>query len=108
NDRSLSGSPLQKRILVLDNEVQILNVLNTFISDENLVFIGSSDPIDALAFLKKANIDLIITDYQMPEMDGSEFAYKAREQGYTNPILYMTSSKGIDQYNKDRKDLDIN
>lgn len=108
NDRSLSGSPLQKRILVLDNEVQILNVLNTFISDENLVFIGSSDPIDALAFLSKANIDLIITDYQMPEMDGSEFSYKAREQGYTNPILYMTSSKGIDQYNKDRKDLDIN
>ncbi|MCM2351707.1 MAG: hybrid sensor histidine kinase/response regulator [Bacteriovoracaceae bacterium] len=108
NDRSLSGSKKQKRILVLDNEVQILNVLNVFIADENFVFIGSSDPTDALSFLKKANIDLILTDFHMPEMNGSEFSYKAREHGYMGPILYMTSSKGIDQYNKDKKDLDIN
>lgn len=108
NDRSLSGSKKQKRILVLDNEVQILNVLNAFITDENLVFIGSSDPHDALAFLQKANIDLILTDFQMPEMNGSEFSYKAREHGYTGPILYMTSTRGIDQFNKDKRDLDIN
>lgn len=107
NDRSLSGSVKQKRILVLDNEVQILNVLNAFISDESFVFIGSSDPEDALAFLQKANIDLILTDFHMPEMNGSEFSYKARENGYMGPILYMSSSKGIEQYNIDRKDLDI-
>ncbi len=107
NDRSLSGNKKQKRILVLDNEVQILNVLNTFISDDDLVFIGSSDPMDALAFLQKANIDLIVTDFHMPIMNGSEFAYKAREFGYTGPILYMTSSKFIEQFNKDKRDLDI-
>lgn len=107
NDRSLSGNKKQKRILVLDNEVQILNVLNTFISDENLVFIGSSDPMDALSFIQKANIDLIVTDFHMPIMNGSEFASKARENGYTGPILYMTSSKFIEQFNKDKRDLDI-
>jgi signal transduction histidine kinase/CheY-like chemotaxis protein len=107
NDRSLSGNKKQKRILVLDNEVQILNVLNTFISDDDLVFIGSSDPMDALSFLQKANIDLIVTDFHMPIMNGSEFAYKARECGYTGPILYMTSSKFIEQFNKDKRDLDI-
>lgn len=107
NDKSLSGSKKQKRILVLDNEVQILNVLNTFISDEGLVFIGSSDPTDALSFLQKANIDLIVTDFHMPVMNGSEFATKAREFGYTGPILYMTSSKFIEQFNKDKRDLDI-
>lgn len=107
NDKSLSSNKKQKRILVLDNEVQILNVLNTFLSDEDFVFIGSSDPTDALAFLNKANIDLIITDFHMPEMNGSEFSYKARENGYVGPILYMTSSKFIDQFNKDKRDLDI-
>jgi signal transduction histidine kinase len=108
NDRSLSGSAKQRRILVLDNEVQILNVLNTFISDENMVFIGSSDPIDALNFIEKANIDLIVTDFHMPVMNGSEFSSKARELGYNGPILYMTSTKFIDQFNKDKKDLAIN
>jgi signal transduction histidine kinase/CheY-like chemotaxis protein len=107
NDKSLSGNKKQKRILVLDNEVQILNVLNTFISDDDLVFIGSSDPTDALAFLQKAHVDLIVTDFHMPVMNGSEFSYKARELGYSGPILYMTSSKFIEQFNKDKRDLDI-
>lgn len=107
NDKSLTGQKKEKRILVLDNEVQILNVLNSFIRDEGYVFIGSSDPIDALKFLSKANIDLMVTDFSMPLMNGGEFSRLAREAGYDGPILYMTSAKFIDQYNKDKKILDI-
>ncbi|MBA2405917.1 MAG: response regulator [Bdellovibrionales bacterium] len=107
NDRSLSGSVSQKKILVLDNEVQILNVLNTFVQDDKLVFIGSSDPVDSLSFLEKANVDLILTDFSMPAMTGSEFAAKAREKGYEGPILYMTSTKNIEQFNKDKITLNI-
>lgn len=107
NDRSLSGSRKQKRILVLDNEVQILNVLSSFIQDEGLVFIGSSDPHDALDFLGKANIDLIITDFSMPSMNGGDFVREARNRGYSGSVLYMTSPKHIDQYNKDKTELSI-
>jgi signal transduction histidine kinase len=107
NDKSLSGSKSQKKILVLDNEVQILNVLNSFVNDEGLVFVGSSDPIDSLSFLAKANVDLILTDYSMPEMNGSEFSKRAREQGYSGPILYMTGSKHVEQYNNDKTALNV-
>lgn len=102
NDRYLAGSKKEKRVLVLDNEVQILNVMNSFISQENLVFVGSSRPEDALEFLTKAQVDLIITDFSMPTMNGSEFTQKARESGYEGSILYMTSAKFIEQYNKDK------
>lgn len=107
NDKSLSGLKKQKRILVLDNEVQILNVLSSFIQDEGLVFIGSSNPIDALDFIQKASVDLIITDFSMPIMTGGEFATKARENGYTGTILYMTGQKFINQYNQDKNPLEI-
>ncbi|HXH30443.1 MAG TPA: ATP-binding protein [Bacteriovoracaceae bacterium] len=107
NDKSLSGSASKQKILVLDNEVQILNVLNTFIQDEGFVFIGSSAPVDALAFLQKASIDLIITDVNMPEMRGDEFVQKVREAGYQGPILYMTGTRYVDQYNKDKVELDL-
>lgn len=80
---------------------------NSFINDEGLVFIGSSDPLDSLSFLEKANVDLVITDFSMPQMNGSNFAEKAREQGYSGPILYMTSSKNIEQYNKDKITLNV-
>ena len=107
NDRSLSGSKAQKKILVLDNEVQILNVLNSFVHEEGLVFIGSSDPHSSLNFLEKANVDLVITDISMPVMSGTDFSTKARELGYQGPILYMSSSKNIEQYNKDQSVLNI-
>jgi signal transduction histidine kinase len=107
NDRYLSGAKKEKRVLVLDNEVQILNVMNSFISQNNLVFVGSSRPEDALEFLSKAQVDLIITDFSMPSMNGSEFAQKARESGYEGSILYMTSAKFIEQYNKDKAKLKI-
>ena len=107
NDKSLNGSVAKKKILVLDDDVQILNVLNSFIHEEGLVFIGSSDPKNSLSFLEKANVDLILTDYSMSSMNGTEFSMKARELGYQGPILYMTSSKNIDQYNKDHAVLNI-
>lgn len=106
NDRNLTGK--KKKVLVLDNEVQILNVLNTFVAEEGFVFIGSSDPMDALNFLQKANIDLVISDFSMPSMTGGQFAQQARDYGYEGPILYMTSAKFIDQFNKDKIDLGIN
>jgi signal transduction histidine kinase/CheY-like chemotaxis protein len=107
NDKYLSGHKKEKRILVLDNEVQILNVLNSFIQDEGLVFIGSSDPGDALDFLTKASVDLVITDFSMPAMSGNEFVTKARAQAYQGPVLYMTSAKYVEQFNRDKKDLGI-
>lgn len=109
NDRSITGNYnlRQRRVLVLDNEVQILNVLNAFLKDEDFVFIGSTVPHDALEFLNKASVDLIITDFSMPEMTGGKFSEEARNLGYSGPILYMTSAKYIEQYNKDQKELDI-
>src|SRR5690606_18496477 len=102
NDRSLKGKGHKCRILVLDNDVQTLNVMNTFLNDEGFVFIGSSDPEDALSFLQKADIDLIITNFHLPSMTGTEFSSTARKIGFSGPILYMTNAKSAEQYNKDK------
>lgn len=97
-----TSSTENKKILVVDNEVQILNILNNFFDEAGLVFIGSHDPIRALEFLEKADVDLIITDYSMPSMNGSEFAEKIRKTGHKGHILYMTSLKYAEQYQKDK------
>ncbi|MFW5871731.1 MAG: hybrid sensor histidine kinase/response regulator [bacterium] len=91
-----------KKILVVDNEVQILNVLNTFFQDEDLIFIGSNSGEEALRFLDEIDIDVIITDYQMPEMNGSQLAQAIREKNKDVPILYMTSSKNLEYFQKDK------
>jgi signal transduction histidine kinase/CheY-like chemotaxis protein len=95
------------RILIVDNEPQILNVMTRFLEDEGYHVIASSRPTDALRFIQKMNVALIITDLSMPDINGRELSRAAREKGHTGPILYMSGSKNTDVYNEDKKTLKI-
>ncbi|MNT71820.1 Sensor histidine kinase RcsC [compost metagenome] len=54
---------------------------------------------NGMAALKRPDIpafDAILTDLQMPEMDGYGLARALRAQGYTRPILGITASAFTD------------
>ena len=91
-----------QKILVLDNEVEVLNVFNTIFKDSGYVFIGSTSPVEALNFLDTITVDLIITDYEMPEMNGSEFVSKVREKEQDIPIFYLSSQTNIENFQNDK------
>jgi len=90
------------KVMVLDNEVQVLNILNKICADEGIVFMGSVNGLDALKILEDLSVDLIITDYLMPQMDGSEFSKRARELGVNCPIMYMSSASNQDAFQRDK------
>ncbi len=104
NEKFLSGIVHKEglKILVVDDEVQVLNVLNQFLESEEWVFIGSTNGEEALKVLKNIDIDLIISDYTMPGMNGSEFSQKVRELDINCPIFYMTSLKNVPHFQEDR------
>ena len=95
------------RILIVDNEPQILNVLTRFMEDQGHHVIASAHPEEALRFISKMNVDLLLTDLSMPEMNGRLVAQKARELGHKGAILYMSTSKNAEAYNLDRDTLQI-
>lgn len=49
--------------------------------------------VDGLAILQEQMVDLIITDYHMPQMDGRDFIEHVRHEGWQRevPILMVTS-----------------
>ena len=49
--------------------------------------------VDGLAVLQNQMVDLVITDYHMPEMDGQDFIRHIRQEGWQRevPILMVTS-----------------
>lgn len=109
NDRYLKGESahVSKKILVVDNEVQVLNLLNKIFSDEGLVFVGSSSGVDALKILENVDVDLIITDINMPIMSGSKFAESVRNKGIDVPVLYLSSPDFSKVFNEDRKKFGV-
>jgi PAS domain S-box-containing protein len=66
---SLPSSPLG-RILVVDDEPELKNILVEALSAQGFEVTGCSSGEQALAELRQKEFDLLLTDLMMPEMDG--------------------------------------
>lgn len=82
---------LMKKILVIDDELTMTTLLEFFLSNDYEVYSVHSGR-EALVWLERNLPDLIISDIQMPEMDGFEFLKQVRLKGYTKhtPILMLS------------------
>jgi DNA-binding NtrC family response regulator len=81
-------------ILYFDDEVACLDIFQQMFGDEHHVQIAST-LADVRRALSEASFDIIISDQQMPEIDGLTFL---REVAETHPESYrvmMTGSIGI-------------
>lgn len=85
---------LEKKILVVDDEKEIRNLLDIYLSNEGYKVVKASDGEEALNIVESDNIQLIVLDIMMPKMDGIEVCRKIREK-LSIPIL-MLSAKSED------------
>ncbi len=69
----------RQRILLLDDEEMILISLSSFLELETdyevITFTKASEALD---YIKKNHVDLVMSDYLMPEMDGITFLGKVK------------------------------
>ena len=66
------------RVLVVDDEPQILESIHALLEDDFDVVV-SNDATQAVEFLRDAKIAVILADQRMPKLTGGEFLAKARE-----------------------------
>lgn len=81
-----------KRMLVVDDQF-----INRTILERQLVPCGISVVLcrsgaEALAALADGAFDAILTDHEMPEMDGLTLAQAIRDRGIATPIVLLTSN----------------
>ncbi|MCE5263594.1 MAG: diguanylate cyclase [Deltaproteobacteria bacterium] len=67
------------RVLVVDDDQGLVDLLCDFLSSEGYGATGSLSPAEALEALKKQEFDLLLTDLMMPDMDGIELLSAAKE-----------------------------
>lgn len=82
-----------KKILLVDDRSSITLLLVHFLSKHYEVE-AKNDGLEAIAWLQQGNIpDLIITDLQMPNIDGLELIKRLKESGYFKniPIIVLSS-----------------
>lgn len=82
-----------KRILVVDDESHIVNVVSLKLRNAGFEVLTASDGEEALEIATQQAPDLLITDYQMPFMSGIELCEKLRATPATAhlPALMLTA-----------------
>ena len=82
-----------KKVLVVDDEIHIVHVVTIKLRNNGYDVISAENGADALLLAQSESPDVIITDYQMPMMDGLEFVEKLRLNDRTKkiPVIMLTA-----------------
>lgn len=84
---------MEKTILIVDDSESIREVVSFTLENAGYKVLVGTDGVDALQFLNGGHIDLVLTDFHMPNMDGISLIREIRAKAdyqYT-PILLLTT-----------------
>jgi signal transduction histidine kinase len=85
-----------KNILIVDDEPNNTQIIKDLLEFEGYGVLTAENGREALNLLEKNSLDLVITDYEMPVMDGFELL-KSVSRGYPDlPVIMLTG-----QYRED-------
>jgi two-component system response regulator VicR len=81
---------MEKRILVVDDEKPIADILQFNLQREGYEVICAYDGIEALQKVEEVTPDLILLDIMLPQKDGMEVCREVRKK-YDMPIIMLTA-----------------
>lgn len=79
-----------KKVLVVDDESKILNVVSAYLEKEGYQVFTASDGKAALELIERKFPDLIILDLRLPDIPGEEVCQRIRQRRDT-PVLMLTA-----------------
>ncbi len=84
---------MSDKILIVDDEVEIADLIETYLKNENYDVYKFYSAKEALACIQSVEFDLAVLDVMMPEIDGLALCQKIRER-YTYPVIMLTAKDG--------------
>jgi histidine kinase len=84
-------------IIVIDDDLSILSLIEELLKQKNINAITFNNGKEAFEQMENFNFDLVITDIQLPEMNGFHFVTLFNEQYKNNPlpVLAITGRRDV-------------
>ncbi|CAM2992841.1 sigma-54-dependent transcriptional regulator [Flavobacterium frigoris] len=86
----------KENILIVDDNYDMLELLHRNLKAQNFHTYKASSVVEAIEILKFSTIDLLITDLQMPGINGIELVKYVQEHFPTIPKLVITGFPSVD------------
>ena len=84
--------PTAKKILVVDDERGLRYLLSDVLTSEGFEVRMAKDGQESLDQLRGRRFDLVITDIQMPRLDGIEMLKVMKKRGRKEKVIIMTGN----------------
>jgi CheY-like chemotaxis protein len=96
----------EKRVLIVEDDDHVRDVLEELLAGAGYGVIGAENGVEALDWLSRLSVDLIIVDILMPGLSGSELVKRVRRttEWGTVPILVLSGYADLARY----RDLPVN
>lgn len=93
---ALAAKNARKHILIVDDDPVMLRTIKHYLEEEYVVATAPSGKF-ALKFLEQRHTDLVLLDYEMPELSGSEVFKMIRENEKTAklPVVFLTGISDV-------------
>lgn len=83
------------RILLVDDDPDILDVLEITLSEENYEILKATNGEEALRIIKSKPLNLVLLDYNMPKMDGRQVCLEVKKDILLRHLpIIMVTGKG--------------
>ena len=84
------------RLLLVDDEVDFLEPLNTRLSRRHVTCATATSGEDALRLLQAGPFDCAVVDVKMPGMDGLELLRRIRRDYPQTPVVLLTGHASVE------------
>lgn len=90
---------MKDRILIVEDDKDLRELLEEVYEEEGYEIISAENGSEALKYVadERQNLDLIVTDVQMPEMKGNELLKIVRERRIETAVIVMTAFGSVEQ-----------
>jgi len=90
-------SPEPNRLLIVDDDPELLRFLIDELSSAGHQCIGCDTGQDALLRWRQEQFDLVVLDWTLPDFSGVELCRRLRSSGNTTPVLMLTARDDVDE-----------
>lgn len=79
------------RLLIVEDEPNLLDMVSDALALAGYETRGAQDGIQAAEALRNQHFDLVISDVNMPRMDGFQLVETIRRRGDDTPVIFLTA-----------------
>jgi CheY-like chemotaxis protein len=94
---SSRGGEIRKRILLVDDDDDFRNLAGLLLETAGYLVEQATDGVEAIVTLREKSFDLILSDIEMPGLDGFTMLQALQSKNLSTPLIFLTANDSMDK-----------